>query len=128
MSLTPSLLQHPTVWFYVFGVVFLLLLLLVVWLRRASDDLSVLKAQAEKGDVEAQSDLGLMYAIGQGVSQDYTEALKWYRKAAEQGDALALYNLGVMYHEGHGVPQDDAEADKWFRKAAEQGYTGPRSP
>ena len=63
-----------------------------------------------------------MYANGQGVPQDYAEAVKWYRKAAEQGDATAQSNLGVMYEKGQGVPQDYAEAVKWWRKAAaEQG-------
>jgi TPR repeat protein len=28
-----------------------------------------------------------MYANGEGVPQDYAEAVKWYRKAAEQGNA-----------------------------------------
>ena len=45
---------------------------------------------------------------GQGVPQDYAEAVTWYRKAAEQGDADAQYNLGVMYAKGQGVPQDYA--------------------
>ena len=31
---------------------------------------------------------------GLGVSQDYAEAIKWYRKAASQGYADAQYNLG----------------------------------
>jgi TPR repeat protein len=26
-----------------------------------------------------------MYSAGQGVEQDYEEAVKWYRKAAENG-------------------------------------------
>ncbi len=38
-----------------------------------------------------------MYDNGQGVPQDYAEAVKWYRLAAEQGYAYAQYNLGVMY-------------------------------
>tara|TARA_Y100000588_G_C13824654_1_gene740888 strand:+ start:510 stop:737 length:228 start_codon:yes stop_codon:yes gene_type:complete len=29
--------------------------------------------------------LGVMYDKGKGVTQDYQEAMKWYRKAAEQG-------------------------------------------
>ena len=65
--------------------------------------------------------LGLMYASGQGVSQDYAQALSWYRKAAEQGYAPAQANLGVMYANGRGVAQDYAQALSWFRKAAEQG-------
>ena len=41
-----------------------------------------------------------MYARGQGVPQDYAEAVKWYRLAADQGDARAQNNLGVMYANG----------------------------
>ena len=63
-----------------------------------------------------------MYDEGRGVTQDYAEAAKWYRKAAEQGDTDAQYNLGVMYDNGRGVTQDYAEAAKWYRKGAEQGY------
>jgi len=53
-----------------------------------SDDLEV-KKWAEKGDAGAQHNLGLMYYDGEGVVQDYIEAVKWYRKAADQGDAPA---------------------------------------
>ena len=59
---------------------------------------------------------------GQGVPQDYAEAVQWYRKAAEQGVAKAQFNLGLMYDNGLGVTQDYARAGKWYRKAAEQGY------
>ena len=62
-----------------------------------------------------------MYDNGQGVPQDYAEAMKWYRLAAEQGHAKAQHNLGIMYDNGNGVPQDYAEAVKWYRPAAEQG-------
>ena len=81
---------------------------------------------AEQGNATAQFNLGVLYANGQGVPQDYQEALKWYRKASEQGDAGAQNNLGVMYDKGHGVLQDYAEARKWYRKAAEQGHAGAR--
>ena len=52
---------------------------------------------------DAQSILGVMYANGRGVPQDYAEAVKWYRLAADQGDAEAQHNLGVMYASGEGV-------------------------
>ena len=42
------------------------------------------KPLAEQGDAVAQYNLGLMYKNGWGVTQDYAEAVKWYRKAAEQ--------------------------------------------
>ena len=54
-------------------------------------------------------------------NKNYTEAVKWYRKAAEQGLADAQFSLGDCYPEGEGVTQNMTEAVKWFRKAAEQG-------
>jgi len=84
----------------------------VKWYRKA----------AEQGDAQSQHNLGVMYAIGQGVPEDDAEAVKWFRKAAEQGCAEAQHKLGVMYANGKGVPEDDAEAVKWYRKAAEQGF------
>ncbi|MFK8284951.1 hypothetical protein ACI75W_09130, partial [Capnocytophaga canis] len=52
---------------------------------------------ANKGHSGAQYDLGSMYYYGDGVPQDYYEAVKWYRKAAEQGNASGQNNLGLMY-------------------------------
>ena len=78
--------------------------------------------RAEKGDADAQYNLGVCYYNGYGVAQDKGEAVKWYRKAAEQGFADAQYWLGVCYYNGYGVAQDYDEAVKWIRKAAEQGH------
>jgi len=68
-----------------------------------------------------QYNLGAMYEKGEGVPQDYKEAVKWYQLAAEQGDADAQYNLGLMHSNGQGISQNDKEAIKWYRLAAEQG-------
>ena len=43
------------------------------------------RPSAEQGDALAQYNLGFMYSNGEGVPQDYAEAVKWYRMAAEQG-------------------------------------------
>ena len=50
------------------------------------------------GRAEAQSNLGVMYVLGQGVPQNYAEAVRWFRLAAAQGNANAQFNLGVMYY------------------------------
>jgi uncharacterized protein len=47
-----------------------------------------------------------MYYNSLGVSQDYAEAMKWFRKAADQGDAVGQYYIGLMYYNGKTVPQD----------------------
>jgi len=80
------------------------------------------KESAEKGEIWGQFNLGFAYANGNGVPEDYKEAVKWYRQAAEQGDANAQETLGDAYNRGNGVPQDDKEAVRWWKKAAEQGH------
>ena len=62
-----------------------------------------------------------MYTEGQGVAQDYPEAVRWFRKSADQGHADAQFNLGIMYEKGQGVQQDDKEAARWCLLAADQG-------
>jgi TPR repeat protein len=88
-----------------------------VWADDLSTDVRQLKERAAQGDASAQLQLGGMYFTGQGVPQDYPEALKWYRLAAAQGEASAQYNLGGMYEAGAGVPQDYVQAHKWFNLA-----------
>jgi uncharacterized RDD family membrane protein YckC len=83
--------------------------------------LRVFRALADRGDTDAQNNIGFMYANGQGVATNYAEAVKWYRLAAEAGYAIAQSNLGAMYVDGKGVAKNYAEAARWYRLAAEQG-------
>ena len=82
---------------------------------------------ADQGHANAQFNLGFMYENGQGVGQDFGEAIKWYRMAADQGDAGAQYMLGVTYENGEGVGQDMTEAMVWYRMAADQGHEGAQA-
>jgi TPR repeat protein len=68
-----------------------------------------------------------MYREGKGVTQDFSEAVKWFQKAVEQNYAAAQDNLGQMYETGHGVTRDFNEAAKWYRLAAERGYGGAQN-
>ncbi|MFN7571262.1 MAG: tetratricopeptide repeat protein [Betaproteobacteria bacterium] len=84
---------------------------------------AVLEA-AQKGDAPAQFKLGEMYDLGQGVPQDYAQAVKWYRAAAEQGLAAAQFALAEMLKNGDGVAKNLAEAVRWYRRAADQNHAG----
>jgi S1-C subfamily serine protease len=86
------------------------------------DDFKEAKKGAESGDVEAQLTVGIMYDLGQGVPQNFTEALKWYTQAANKGNPIAQNNLGVMYLNGSGTAQNFVDAAKWISLAANQGY------
>ena len=75
----------------------------------------------------AQTNLGDLYYIGQGVPQNYVKAAHWYRLAANQGDADAQSLLGVLYYNGQGVPQNYVKAAHWYRLAANQGDADAQS-
>ena len=89
--------------------------------------LKLARPLAEDGDSRAETVLGSAYYRGRGVTQNDSEAAKWFRLAADKGNAAARFTLGVMYGEGRGVPQDYAEAARWYRRAAEQGDTPRRN-
>jgi len=86
----------------------------------ADKQFSEWRTKAEKGDAEAQFTVGYFYAVGQGVTKDEIEAVKWYRKAADQNLAGAQFNLATCYEKGQGVAKDMVEAVRWYRKAADQ--------
>ena len=86
-------------------------------------DFSKAKEMAEKGDAAAQNYLGVCYSRGtDDVRKNYSEAVKWYRRAAEQGFATAQFNLGVCYENGFGITKDLSEALKWYREAEKGGH------
>jgi TPR repeat protein len=87
----------------------------------AGDSTDELRKAANQGQADAQFLLGARYESGKGITQDYKEAVKWYRMAADQGYARAQLLLGIMYEKGKGTTQDHKEAAKWYRMAANQG-------
>jgi TPR repeat protein len=52
------------------------------------------RALAQRGNAEAQTKLGHIYSLGEAVTQNYREAVKWYLLAAKQGgvEAQKHYN------------------------------------
>ena len=78
---------------------------------------------AEQGVKGAQSLSGFIYATGgRSVPQNWTTAVKWWRKAAEAGMRDAQWAIGVCYYYGRGVDRDAAQAKVWSEKAAAQGW------
>ena len=74
--------------------------------------------RANKGNAEDQYALGLMALQGDGMQQNYAEAINWFHAAAKQGHTGAELNLGLLYKSGRGVLQDFSRAAEWFQKAA----------
>lgn len=53
--------------------------------------LALFRPLAKKGDRDAQHNLGVMYYLGQGVSQDYVRAYAWMHLSAGQGHKNAYW-------------------------------------
>ena len=79
--------------------------------------LNVWLPSAERGDAEAQTQVGEIFERGLGGQPNYQMAIIWYQKAAEQGNSRAQFNLGTLYEQGKGVEKNLVLALNWYRKA-----------
>ena len=67
-----------------------------------------------------------MYYTGQGVPQDFKEAVGWYTKAAEQGYLLAQGNLAMLYADEDSM-KDRIKAHMWLSIAGANGNTSAKN-
>ncbi|MPZ12599.1 MAG: hypothetical protein GEU89_20660, partial [Kiloniellaceae bacterium] len=77
--------------------------------------------EADRGNVAAQNNLGILYEVGAGVAADADAAAAWYRRAAEQGLPMGQYNLGILYGTGPPETRDRVQAYAWLTLAEAQG-------
>ncbi|MBH68570.1 MAG: hypothetical protein CMM58_09485 [Rhodospirillaceae bacterium] len=80
-----------------------------------------LTTKANKGDATAQYLLGLSKLRGE-KTQNYEEALNWFKLAAIQKHREAQYNLAVLYEKGLGIEKNDIKALLWYHVAAENEH------
>lgn len=87
-----------------------------------SQTIQELKRQAETNDPAALWNVGCAYYNGtNGVSVNYTEALKWYTLAANSGYVDAMKFVSDMYYHGQGTEENHTYALEWAKKAAIAG-------
>jgi cell division septation protein DedD len=72
---------------------------------------------ADRGDADAQFNLGQAYRLGRGVPTNLPLALEWFEKAARQGHGQAEANLGLSLFQNN----QRERAMPWLRRAAERG-------
>ena len=80
------------------------------------------QSAAEKGNGAASLQLGIIYASGEEVPQDYAEAARWYYQGRRAGPARkARYNLAFLHLRGLGVRQNTPRALELLEQAARSG-------
>lgn len=73
---------------------------------------------AERGEPDAQRQLGYRYLTGRGVPQDLEAAYTAFEAAAAAGDGYAYFNLGYMLMNGQGGNRNVSAAKDYFEKAS----------
>ncbi len=93
------------------------------WFQKAAGSFEFFKAQAEKGDPDAQLSLGRCYQYGVGVEIDLLAAFHCFELAAKQGNAHAQCNVGGFYQKGEaGIEKNIVKAVQYWEQAATQGH------
>ena len=77
---------------------------------------------AEQGNEDAQSSLGTMYGLGQGVIQDNIYAHMWFSLAALSGHKIAIKNQGLSANQM--TAADISEAENLVRGCNRKNYKG----
>ncbi|MBN9317517.1 MAG: sel1 repeat family protein [Devosia sp.] len=101
---------------------------LQAWLGRAyattgdaATAATYLEPSAVAGNALAQTLLGDMLIVGDGVPQDMVRGADLLKLAADAGFAPAEDSLGLSYDYAEGVEQNQVEAARLYRRAAEKG-------
>ena len=64
--------------------------------------------------------LGRFYLRGEGVRQNFAEALRYFKLGLSLADDVCQYEVGLMYLLGLGVRKDVVLAAKYFKESAQQ--------
>jgi len=83
--------------------------------------MSFIELAADRGDREAERDMGKGFEFGWGGTVDLHRALEWYQKSADHGDGDAQWRIGMAYVKGDERAADPAQAVGWFQRAAASG-------
>ncbi len=82
---------------------------------------------AEAGVASAMCMIGDMYYYGvhslleKEKTEDYEQAVKWYKKSARREDEWGIFALGMCYYQGKGVEQSYKKAVKLFLRSGAYG-------
>ena len=91
------------------------------YLSKYPEATALLTAAAERGSVQAQHFLAMMYENGSGIERDFARAAYWYGRTAEQGDREAQLTYAMICALGKGVEADIAAACHWATRSYHQG-------
>lgn len=92
---------------------------------KTEEAIRILRPLADKGNPQAQLQLGMLYYSGSGVKENEKLAVELLTKSANQGNVEAMLQLGNAFTFGNStatlVADPDVEAARWYFRAASAG-------
>lgn len=86
-------------------------------------DITFITDLADKGNVDAQRVLGMIYEKGnEKIDFNIEKSKGWYEKAAAQKDAYSQYLLGFIYETKLDVSDRFEKAKEYYKQAAAQNH------
>src|SRR5215467_1923688 len=82
-----------------------------------SGAVAIWRPLAEKGDADAEFNLGQAYRLGRGVPTNLAAAKTWFERSANQGHVDAETTLGLLLFQNG----EQSEGLNWLKRAALQG-------
>lgn len=87
----------------------------------------ILRPYAERGNADAQYNIGWMYLNGYGLAINDSLALEWWKRASQQGNVDANFSIAMLYSLGEGqVKKDMEKAVDYYLLAAQAGHEDAR--
>ena len=93
---------------------------------RYLEALKLAKQDAKRGEPQAPTLIGRIYAEGLGVPQDKRKAAEWYATGVERGDPDAQFALGMMRLDGDGISKNLSQAAALLK--LQRNRVTPRPP
>ena len=79
--------------------------------------LDLFQSSAEQGNSDATNAIGCIFEN----SNNYTQAIHWYKKGEILGNVYSMANLGQLYEKGLGVERSKTRAVEFYQKACNSG-------
>ncbi|MDO4959982.1 MAG: tetratricopeptide repeat protein [Prevotellaceae bacterium] len=80
----------------------------------------MIQLSAEKGNHDAEWELGALYEFANHMTQDSAKAIEWYRKSADAGSPIGLYMLAHCYQHGIAIEENHHISDSLYAKSVEE--------
>lgn len=96
-----------------------LLLLMVLVFGLHAESVAKLKKSCDLNNGQECANLGMLYADGEGVKQNYTKARKYFKKACDLNNGMGCSYHGIIYLRALGVKMNTSLGTKYVQRGCD---------